>query len=233
MKSMSKFFAVILAVFLFGNSGIFAQEAAKAATEAEKITNTGETQDKPKREVSALFKGIGKDTYISGYGALTGSYSRIKGEDAFLPGFRAGLILDNLVIGLSGTCLAHPNKRSDFGDNSYTDGKDYVDFSYGGAMVEYYFFPQKLVHFSIGTVIGGGSLRFSSDRDDDDDNDNRGGDKFFAVEPEANVFINLARFCRVGIGGSYRYINGLDNDTYKDRHFNGANVKLVAAFGWF
>jgi hypothetical protein len=237
MKNMSKFFLVILAVFLLNITGVFAQETGKVTQETGKPVQDLQIPEKPKREVNTLFRNMGKDIYISGYGAFTGSYARIKGHDAFLPGFRAGLILENFVIGASGTGLSHPNKRSEFGDNSYTDGKDYVNFGYGGAMIEYYFFPKKLVHFSIGTTIGGGGLSFSSHKDNDDnDNDHEhksSADKFFVVEPEANVFVNLARFCRVGIGGSYRYINGLDNDTYKDKHFSGANFKVIAAFGWF
>jgi hypothetical protein len=80
-------------------------------------------------------------------------------------------------------------------------------------------------------------LGFSSHKDDDDNDDDNehhsSADKFFVVEPEVNIFVNLARFCRVGIGGSYRYVNGLDNEIYKDKHFSGANVKVIAAFGWF
>jgi hypothetical protein len=235
MRIVLKIFFIILAVLLINHTGVFAQNTDKVVQDPEKIVKDTETPEKPKHEINTLFGGMGKGIYISGYGAFTGSYARIKGQDAFLPGFRAGLILDNFVIGASGTGLSHPNKRSDFGDNSYTDGKDYVNFGYGGGLIEYYFFPKKLVHFSIGTTIGGGGLSFSKHKDDDDDDhDNKSGtDKFFVVEPEANIFVNLARFCRVGVGGSYRYIKGLDNETYKDKHFSGANVKVIAAFGWF
>jgi hypothetical protein len=237
MKRMLKLFLVLLAVFLLNITGGFAQDTEKKALEPEKIVKDAEKPEKPKRQVSTLLGSMGSDIYISGYGAFTGSYARIKGKDAFLPGFRAGVILDNFVLGFSGAGLAHPNKRDEFGDKSYTDNKQYVNFGYGGAMVEYYFFPKKLVHFSIGTMIGGGGLGFSSHTDDNDNNDDNehhsSADKFFVVEPEVNMFINLARFCRVGIGGSYRYVNGLDNEVYKDKHFSGANVKVIAAFGWF
>ncbi len=238
MKRMLKVSSVIIGILLLDITGAFSQEASqkteKVVQESEKTDREAEKPEKPKRKVETIFSGLGKDMYISGYGALTGSYARIKHEDAFLPGFRAGLILDNFVLGLSCTGLAHPDKRKDFGDNSYTDGKDYINFGYGGGMIEYYFFPKKLVHFSIGTVIGGGELSFSSDKDDDDDDKHKSGaDKFFVVEPEANMFINLARFCRVGIGASYRYVRGLDKEEYKDRHFSGPSVKVTAAFGWF
>jgi hypothetical protein len=243
MKSMSKFYFVLLALFLLNVTSVFAQNTEKSVQETEKITQNAEKNaqdtekpDKPKREVDTLFKYKRSDFYISGYGAFTGSYARIKGQDAFLPGFRAGVILDNFVLGFSGAGLAHPNKRTEFGDKSYTDNKDYVNFGYGGGMIEYYFFPKRLVHLSIGTTIGGGGLSFSSHKDNDDDDDNEHhstADKFFVVEPEANIFVNITRFCRVGIGGSYRYIKGLDNETYKDKHFSGPNVKVIAAFGWF
>ena len=242
MKNMSKFFFVVLALCMLSNSAIFAQDADKASQVSEKVaeetgenTPVAEVPVKPKREINTLFGGSCSNMFISGYGAVTASYARIKGNDAYLVGGRGGVILDNFVLGISGAGLTHPDKRSDFGDNSYTDDNDYVHFGYGGGLVEYYFFPKKLVHFSIGTMIGGGALAFTNDNDDDDDDDDHhsGTDKFFVIEPEANVFINITRFCRIGIGGSYRYVKGLDKEYYKDEDFSGANAKIIAAFGWF
>ena len=102
-----------------------------------------EESEKPKRKVNTLVGSLSDDIYVSGYGAIIPTYSRIKGEDAFLCGFRGGLILDNVVLGFSVTGLAYPYKREDFGNDSFTDNKPYVNFGYGGAMMEYYFFPKK------------------------------------------------------------------------------------------
>lgn len=187
--------------------------------------------EKPKRKVNTIFSSYKGDMFVSGYGAVTPAYTRIKGKDALLVGGRGGLILDNFVIGLAGAGLTYPHKTKDFTENVPSDDKTYVNFGYGGALIEYYFFPKKLIHFSIGTTIGAGGLNLSSE--EEDDNDDRNGDAFFTVEPEANVFVNITRFCRLGIGASYRYINGINNDIFKDKDFSGASVKFIAAFGWF
>ncbi len=215
MKTFSKIFLVLFIV------------AAATALYADENEET----KKPERQVTTLFGTCGGDIFISGYGALTGSYSRIKDKDAWFGGVRGGVIVNNLVFGGSFSGLVYPDKREEFGDNSFTDGRDYIDFGYGGFMTEYYFSPTSLVHFSVGTTIGGGALTFHAD--DNDDNDSQGEDVFFAVEPEINVFVNITRFCRIGLGGSYRYINGIDNDNYKDKDFSGFNAKVIAAFGWF
>ena len=128
--------------------------------------------------------------------------------------------------------LAAPGKRENYGDE-YTGIYDEVQFGYGGFLTEYYFNPKDLVVFSIGTLIGGGGLYFSQDNEDDEDDHNEGGDNFFVIEPELNVFIHVTRFCIVGAGVSYRYVNGINSEGMDDKDFRGPAASAMVQFGWF
>ncbi|MBN2038460.1 MAG: hypothetical protein JW864_00355 [Spirochaetes bacterium] len=228
---MKKIFKLIPAMFmmcLLVTVNIMAEESEST----EKAENT-EEQIKPERKISTLFGDINNDgLFISGYLAATPSYTRIKGKDSMLMGGRGGLIINNFVIGGGGYGLVYPREAKDYGIDITDSDKEYVNFGYGGGMLEYYLFPTKLVHVSLGTLVGGGGFNYSSKKDDDDDDDYE-GDAFFVVEPEANIFINVTRFCRLGVGASYRYVNGIDDENFKDKDFSGASAKVIVAFGWF
>ena len=146
-----------------------------------------------------------KNADFSGYGGVYTSLSKIGDTAGCLVGGRGGLIInDKFVIGLAGMGLVYPTKRDKLTDNDYAGTMDRVDFGYGGGLIEYYLNPKELVVFSAGTLIGGGALSFHADDTDNDDDD---GDKFFVIEPELNVFVNVTRFCRIGIGVSYRFVS--------------------------
>ena len=92
-----------------------------------------------------------------------------------------------------------------------------------------------------GTIIGGGTSGYYShkdtylyDDDDDYDDDYRyKGTNFFVMEPEIMVYVNRARFFRIGVGASYRYTNGLDKYGLSDKTFDGFNGLVMLQFGWF
>jgi hypothetical protein len=174
-----------------------------------------------------------KGADFSGYGAITTGYSKIGDANACLVGARGGLIInDNVVIGFAGMGLTYPTDREDITGHDYSGIFNRVAFGYGGFMAEYYFNPKDLIVFSAGAVIGGGGLSFYEDNETEDEHHNK-GDKFFVVEPEVNVFVNITRFCRIGAGASYRYVAGIDTDEFSDKDFSGPSAKVMAQFGWF
>ncbi len=178
------------------------------------------------------------DATYSGYGALYTRYSKAGDTNGCFVGARGGLIInDSFVFGLGGMGLVYPTDRDKLSGNEYTGIFDNVSLGYGGFLTEYYFNPKNLVVFSIGTLIGGGGIYFTEewgdDEEDDTDNSEKGGDNFFVVEPEINVFINLTRFCRIGAGISYRYVNGIHSDGFSDSDFRGPAASIMVQMGWF
>lgn len=177
-----------------------------------------------------------KDSRFSGYGGISTSYTRIGDTNSCLVGGRAGLIInDKAVIGFSGMGLAYPTDREELTGSEYNGVFDKTSFGYGGFMAEYYFNPKDLIVFSAGTIIGSGGLLFyDNNTDDDDDEDYEYSyDNFFVIEPELHVYVNVTRFCRIGIGASYRFTEGIDSGVLKDKDFRGPSASAMVQFGWF
>lgn len=228
-----KIFIAAVGVFFLINSAM--AEETDSGTDAVKKVNPPST----------LFKSVSakKMTY-SGYGGLYTRYSKIGEADACLIGGRGGFIMnDNFVIGLAGMGMTAPSTRQKVSGNDYNGLLNHIGFGYGGLLAEYYFNPKDLIVISAGTVIGGGTLFFydkdyyDDDYDDDynhhHDGDYEKGSNFFVVEPELNVFINITRFCRIGVGVSYRHVAGIEADEFSDKDFRGPTASVMAQFGWF
>ncbi len=201
-----------------------------AMAEETKIDGAAEKKDNPPKTLFNL-----KDASFSGYGGIYTRYSKIGEANAVLAGGRGGVIInDKLVLGLGGMGLSYPTTREKLSGDPYTGLLNRVGFGYGGFLAEYYFNPKDLIVFSMGTLIGGGGLSFYEKMDHNNNQDNRkDGDRFFVAEPEVNVFVNLTRFCRIGIGASYRYVAGINSDEFSDKDFRGPAASVMAQFGWF
>jgi hypothetical protein len=87
----------------------------------------------------------------------------------------------------------------------------------------------KLVHSVIQVQLGWGSLN-SKDRS---------GvlisnlDKLFIVTPIIEAEMNITRFFRIGLGGSYRIAAFADNSIISSSEMSGPGVNLAFKFGWF
>lgn len=219
---MKIFKIIVLLLILTASANIFAQEAP----EVKKETNKNETQ--------TLFGGVASGLSFSGYGALDYKYTKIGEEYSSLGGFRGGLIIDNnYVIGAAFYGLAHENEREKFSGVDYTGTEPYMEFGYGGLLLDYHIMPKSLINFSVGCLIGGGSLDFYEDEDDHDHDRDSHGDKFFVAEPEVHMYLNIAKFCRLGVGASYRFVNGIDSTDFENKDFSGLSGSVSAQFGWF
>ncbi len=163
-------------------------------------------------------------TRFSGYGAPVYKLGHLKGEYAHYAGLKGGLIVnDSFVIGIAGYGLVHPDRRESYTGKEYTE-YPYIGFGYGGALIEYTFYPKNLFNFTIGTTVGGGSLEYYEQKEKDEDEQSGTHNSFFVVEPEISAHINLTRFCKIGVGVSYRYVNGLNGDPdFNDSDFSGVH----------
>jgi hypothetical protein len=89
--------------------------------------------------------------------------------------------------------------------------------------------PKRIAHAVIQVQLGWGSLN-SKDR--------FGGlidnlDKLFIITPIIEAEMNITRFLRIGIGGSYRIAAFADNDILSASDLSGPGVNLAFKFGWF
>lgn len=113
---------------------------------------------------------------------------------------------------------------------------------YGGLILEGIIASNKLVHLTVGSLIGAGAVTYGYqwshswdwwDHDDWEYGHRWNPDVFFVVEPEVNLILNVARFFRIGIGASYRYITETNREWISDGDLSGFSGVLTFKFGVF
>ncbi len=186
---------------------------------------------------------FGSDADHGGYGAVSLRLTSIQGTDALLVGGYGGWLIDHrLMLGAGGYGLvtdirARPEAQQLYGWNNEPL---YVNFGYGGFVMEYTLAPSSLVHITVQALIGGGGVQYREDWFDHDDewnNDTRrhgSTDMVFVVEPTANVEVNLTPWFRVAAGASYRHVSGIDElQGIENDDLKGLTGNLTFKFGAF
>ncbi len=188
MNSLIKF----LIIFLLVSRSVTAQE--------ETLLGTGEISN-------------------GGFGGPVIKYTQINGESGLLVGGRGGWIINHtFVLGGGGYGLVTDLKTASPPSTLilplyYTD--IYINFGYGGIELEYIIQSDQLLHFSVYTLIGAGSVSFKAEETYDlYQVDLREYDyptnTFFVFEPAVNAELNIVSFMRLCAGFSYRFISGVD-----------------------
>lgn len=213
---------LIVSIIMVVAPTLFAQEDEVKKVKPEK-------KDNPPRTLLE-----GKDFTLSGYGAPVYKISPTGKTWGHFVGGRGGFILNDIfIIGGGGYGLVHPDKREKLSGETYTGTEPYIHMGYGGGLLELHFSPKSLFHISAGVLLGAGGITFDTKSEDTDNDRERHGDTFFVAEPEINLFVNVTRFLRIGIGASYRYVNGINSEELSDSDFRGPAAQVMFAFGWF
>jgi hypothetical protein len=169
-----------------------------------------------------------------GFGGPVIKYTQIKGEPGVMVGGRGGWIINHsFIIGGGGYGLVKDIRSDAIIPGIYT--MPYLNFGYGGFELEYIIRSDKLIHFSVYSLIGGGAISYRSEMWDDNvwDNWNPSNDAFFVFEPAANVELNVINFFRINAGFSYRFISGVNFNEFKNSDLAGPSATLTFKFGKF
>ncbi|PQJ35304.1 hypothetical protein BSZ35_12450 [Salinibacter sp. 10B] len=198
--------AIILLLSLGAVSSAYAQDGE---------TSTDET----------LIQGIQSS---GGYGAPTVALTSVHGEWAVLSGGQGGWILNRqFVIGGAGRGLVTRPGTTVNGQAAE------IQMGYGGLLLEYIGAPSELVHYSLTTVVGGGSVQLV-----DEDYEPRYDASFnqagiFVTEAGGRLELNVTSFFRMGVGGGYLFVSGSDLPTVSDSDLRGPYGELSLRFGSF
>lgn len=190
-----------------------------------------------------------KSQSVGGYGAFEVGYTQINKQDAVSMGGRGMVILNHsLGLGLGGKAFI---SRPVYDTNLQHD-YEFVG-GYGGFYIEPILAPHRPVHVSFPLLIGVGGLSYIKHWGDYEDNfdyrtDSENSNAFFVIEPGVELEMNLIKWMRFSIVGSYRYTSAADLK-YKSRQtdensFAGTaiapsgllrsyNVGIVMKFGKF
>lgn len=194
-------------------------------------------QDENSGEYKTLFS---KGSKVRGFGALDIKYSEINGNDNMLVGAKGGVIINShLILGIGGYGLSSINKF---------DGIDpaqdlYLYGGYGGLLVGYTIAPKEVIHLSFPILIAVGGFEVS-DRNYFNEIRNQGQIELdhriehstaLVIEPGLEMEINVTKFFRIGLGGSYRVVRGvtLDKNNITDDDLSNWSTHATLKFGKF
>lgn len=171
-----------------------------------------------------------------GYGALVINFTNVKNDFGVMVGAYGGwLINHSFLIGGGGFGLANnikaPTEAQPNGAATSTENLLYLKEGYGGLVLEYIFNSNKLFHYNIQTLIGGGGLTYSLKNQYDVAADKNS--PFFVWEIGANAEFNVVTYFRLCIGGKYRLVSGVDMVGISDSDLSGPNLALTFKFGSF
>ncbi len=211
---MKKIFLTLL--FLFSSSALFAQEETLFGTDS--IT-------------------------FGGYGAVSVRFTPVKGETGVLVGGYGGILLNSqLMIGGGGFGLVNDIKASPAANAFYNPSHDlFLEFGYGGGIIEYTIIPHKLMHATFGVLVGGGAATYRYNMWNDNwswmdatSSSTTKTDVFFVVEPSVNIELNMISWMRMDLGGSYRFVTGVGSLVdLQNSDLRGGSVNLTFKFGKF
>lgn len=169
---------------------------------------------------------VGEEIHSGGYGGPVWKLTSINGTTTSLSGGR-GAWLINHKFGIGGGGYG---TISDVKSEFTLDNRPlYIELDYGGLELEYIHQSDKLIHWTLHTLIGSGTAKLrhhSPDRE-------IASDKLYLIEPSLNADINIAKWFRIGVGASYRYVSGLDLSPLGQSDLNSLSGLICLKFGSF
>ncbi len=195
------------------------------AADAETVPTASEPSPGGRPVTRTLLDG---DSKHGGYGGPSATYSRMLGKDVLLVGGRGAWLIDQrfavgaAVNGLIPTRSAFPVETREPYD---------LRLGYGGLWLEYTFTPHRVLHSTVGVLLGGGWLNRRSGRFAGEET--LGVDALYAVEPSVMTEVNVTSFFRVGGGVSYRYLGGVDLEGLESSDLSAFAGTLFLKFGSF
>jgi len=162
-------------------------------------------------------------------------YSQIAGYDAVGIGGTLSFIANHgLAVGFSGKGFFTepyeliPGSTTSYG---YTGG-------YGGILIEPIVFPKSPVHLTFPLLLGCGGIGRTIINDYGYPYEHTNvyvehAEAFLVAEPGVEVEFNVARWIRLGVGGSYRFTTAVDNSTFESNPMDGFTAGFSLKFGKF
>jgi len=178
------------------------------------------------QQEQTLFSG---PMHHGGFGGPVVKFTQIASQSGVFVGGRGGWIINHsVVLGGGGYGLANP------GDFTFIQNgtERRLGLGYGGLEVEYIHRWADVAHLTLGILVGAGGASWYDWRYQDGGSDDY-TDAFFIAEPAATLEVNLLHFFRLGIGGSYRFVDDVELPSLSDADLRGAAGSLTFKFGSF
>lgn len=171
------------------------------------------------------------DIRHGGFGAPVFGVTLVNGQPAYLRGTRWAWGINFTEDHTINVGFGNYRTRSDFEPASwdYPGGTPDMRTDYGGFELEYVNQTHRLVHLSVQTLIGSGTVRYRNGREFLD----RTSDTYFVLQPGINMNLNVTRWFRVSGGLHYRYSGGVNLEGTNNSDLSGITSFAALRFGWF
>lgn len=182
-----------------------------------------------------------------GFGGPILKVTELNNEAGLLIGGRGGWIINHtLVLGGGGyglvTNIEAPVEfwyRESRSRRYHPYETLYLNFGYGGGILEFIIASDQVIHLAANTLVGAGGISYGY-RDWDyyyydeyDFYDDFYNDAFFVVEPGVDLMLNVTRNFRIGFGLSYRYLYDVEIKGLNNEVLTGPSANLTFKFGSF
>jgi hypothetical protein len=169
-----------------------------------------------------LLKGI---VHNSGYGGPGLKFSAIGDDFALFAGALGGWTIERtFTIGGAAYVLVNRIEAADIGDN-YNNS-----MGYGGLLLEYSPKSDKLVHYSLSSLVGVGLFDF---RKKGTKTDLGTYDTFLVIEPDIHIELNISKYFRLATGLGYRMAMGVGKDGVSNEDLSDFSYNLILKIGFF
>ena len=160
-------------------------------------------------------------TESGGMGGPVVKFTEVSNEFSLFVGGRGGWIINHtFLIGGGGYGLAN-----DVDIDGSPPRRD-IEFGYGGLELEYINSSDKLVHFTLWGLVGGGGLTTRSYGFYE-------SEAVFVLEGGANLMLNVTPYFRMGFGGGYRWVTDVDIAILSSAALSAPYGALTFKFGKF
>jgi hypothetical protein len=175
---------------------------------------------------------LGRGAHHGGYGAPEVKLTTLTGDAALLVGGQGGWIINKrLLVGAAGYGLT--TSHTPLPELTRPYGSSQIMFGYGGPRLGLVFASQRVLHATIGVLVGAGGVGVMSHDVAQDKYRTHNGAAFFALEPQVELEINVHHNFRLALSGAYRYIGNTDQPGLRSSDLSGPSAGLALKFGVF
>ena len=197
------------------------------------LITSASAQDENER-MSTLFGGTRGQIDYGGWAGINFGYNQVDGKDTYKIGARGGVLINHrFTIGLAGNGFFSDREY----ENIITDQTVRIAGGDGGLFMEATLFPFFPVHVSIPVIIGAGGVAYTSNQWNDGEyywgREKFDSDAYFLLEPGLEVELNLIKFMRLAVGGTYRFTSDIDMVNTSSGMLRGLNWHFTLKFGSF
>lgn len=172
--------------------------------------------DEDQAQVKTLFS---RKATITGFGTFDMKLAEVLDQTSLWVGLSGGVILDHrVIVGLGGYGLTSKIQYQQPETGQLLD----LTGGYGGLILGFNVAYQEVVHLTFPVLIGAGGLDATNDVTFSPDNNpdiiippngfRVDATNFFVLEPGILLELNLTTWFRFGLGGQYRFVQGINLD---------------------